>query len=32
MFIEHLTGEAQASMANLEYREVVHNGERFVLA
>jgi probable phosphoglycerate mutase len=31
IFLEQLTGEPQSSLANLEYREVVHDGDRFVL-
>jgi probable phosphoglycerate mutase len=31
IFLEQLTGERLIALANLEYREVVHDGERFVL-
>lgn len=31
IFLEQLTGERVTSLANLEYREVVHDGARFAL-
>jgi 2,3-bisphosphoglycerate-dependent phosphoglycerate mutase len=32
MFFEQLIGEPAVSMANMEFRELLHDGERFVLA